>query len=74
VSRLGQCVLWLLIHSLCGWLSVLSSRERTRPRVRSQDTPVTEDPLPHSVTGAVRGSVAVLINDAAQLILNPIAS
>jgi len=38
----------------CAAGCVLSSREPTRPRVRSLDTPVTEDPLRHLVTGAVR--------------------
>src|SRR6266571_5902953 len=38
----------------CAAGCVLSSREPTRPRVRSLATPVTEDPLPHLVTGAVR--------------------
>ncbi len=45
-------------RSLCGWVRVLSPSERTRPRVRSLDTPVTEDPLPHSVTGAAPASVS----------------
>jgi hypothetical protein len=31
-------------HSLRGWVRVLSPHERTRPRARSPDTPVTEDP------------------------------
>jgi hypothetical protein len=52
-------------RSLRSWVRVLPPRERTRPRVRSLDTPVTEDPPPTlGDRGDPRVSVAVVINDA----------
>jgi hypothetical protein len=56
-----------------GRVRVSSPRERTRPRARSLDTPVTEDPPPTlGDRGRPRVSVAVVINAAIESTRDPI--